>query len=186
MIHKNRWIVDLSMLTSVGMRQLREDPALLLLQATRRLPLRIRSKYIPQHYQGRLGAWCAHLSGHPEKAKLLLSKSGKSAGVLASQLGIEPDPKDRKNQARVAAATGELTQACSLVPETPIAARAASELRILSPRFKLRDLPHSQLPQSATTTRVAMLLTNSLPHTQSGYTQRAQLYYENLNSKESM
>lgn len=171
-----RWVTDVALLTKVAWHQFREDPAWLFVQGARQAPARVRRRLRPgpTTRPGVISSLRAVLADKPEQARELVVGHEARAGFLRTQLGLEAPAGDRVGLARVAAVRGELSEAVAVGAGTPVARRAASELRLLSPGFQLSPRPSPQRPRqsSGIHRRVAMILNNSLPHTQSGYAQR--------------
>lgn len=177
---RRRWLADANLLAGVSLRQLREDPAWLAVQVARQFPARWRRVVRPtaETRPGLLGTLRAVLADTPREAPRLATGHEYKMRWLGTQVGMEPKPGDRTAVARTAYVKGALSEAAGVGRGTRVGLRAASELRLLQPGFRLDATP--QPPAPATTSRperplrVAMLLNNSLPHVQSGYAHRSQ------------
>ncbi|WP_170957906.1 glycosyltransferase [Brachybacterium timonense] len=176
-----------------------DDPALLVMQVSRRMPFRARvlagrvlhgaaRRIAAGHGLAALGAFMA---GDRSAALGLVEESGghdrsRLCGEVAVLLGrmdlVGPQDPPRI-RARAAWARGQMSEAVAILDaaglgESTYAQRLRSELRILEPGFVL-DLPprRNALPVRSEAdgpgVRVLHLLTNSLPHTQSGYSLRS-------------
>lgn len=169
-----RWVADLALAADTSIRGLVEDPLHLAVQAARRLGL----VSAPHHSaQGLLAAYRWYLSDHPEQARHALGLLGEQAGWrrklarrLAVQLGAlradETDPA--RLRAQDLSQVGALSAASEIAPTgSRLAARLASELALLRPEPRPCNATNGK-PDSA-----LFLLTNSLPHTRSGYTIRS-------------
>lgn len=180
-----------------------DDPALLAVQASRKLPFRPRmvlggvlartTTMFPA-----LGALGSLLSGHGDVAEQVLQELGaekmrrpsRLAGELAILIGrvdlVSADAA-APTAARAKWALGDLSGAIGTLDAAGLAnsryaRRLASEYQLLQPGYRL-SLPAGEhrrnvraepgSADSGQVLRVLHLLTNSLPHTQSGYSLRS-------------
>lgn len=178
---------------SVAARGLREDPLLFAVQVSRRLPGGVRTlaaralaltpgpvgRALAAWWQDRPGAVVAVLSGVGRPSRL--------AGELAVQVGrpdllpqVCPRPTPAL-RARAAHAVGDLSGAVAVAPRA-LAERYAGERAVLrgEARPVVRPVVQPAVRPAGRATasggegvRVVHLLTNSLPHTQSGYALRS-------------
>lgn len=191
-------------LTRTLIEHLGDDPVLLAMQVSRRLPARRRrlAGALLMWVAGRVGpvasgaqALGAVMAGDIRKAEVCARRalSGPSPSRLAAEVMVEigrPDllPPDAGavTRARAAWSRGDLSGALAVLVaaglgERPLARRLRSERDLLSPGRRpghpnTIDVPDG--PTDVGTTdqgpvRVLQILTNSLPHTQSGYTLRS-------------
>lgn len=171
--------------STVG-RNLVDDPLGFALLVGRRFGSRKRG-VLSRTETGLVGALGAYLADRPEVAARALRsrRPGRATPLdrIAARLAVavgdaEAIPPRLRDDARVrsdqAWTRGELTQAVAALgdADSVVARRRRSELALLQPGFRLQvDIR----PQGAAveTTRVLHILTNSKPHTQSGYTARS-------------
>lgn len=180
-------VEDLRLLATTGWRMLREDPTWLGVQAARRfLPEGARTWAAARGGDGILSALGAFIGDQPDKTAELLRRRGvtgerpgdRVAARLAVQVGA-PDALGPRAAAlpEVAAALaterGDLSGALRvLVGSRGAAARKArGEWRLLQPGFRL-PAPEVAWAGPGPGVRVLHVLTNSVPHTRSGYTSR--------------
>lgn len=188
-----------SLLADTAWRHLAEDPLLLAVQSSRRLPARVRttasSALSWRAGEGSLRAALARfLADQPQAARTALDRlspaaaGSRLAAELAVQLGVDPSdlpvpPSGRQvpaaTAARLAWSRGDLTAAISVLEGVPSAraqcARLRAELALMSPGFRLpMPVPSAAWhgPAGGAQPRVLHVLTNSFPHTQSGYAVR--------------
>lgn len=179
--------VALGASTAAGM--LREDPLLLVVQASRRLPARVTSRMArvaargarPGSVRAVAGAW---LAGHRDRAAEQLTTARPRGSIgrrLLGELAVELDQPERvrglraTTRARAAWRAGDLHTAVSgaeAAGATRLADRYTAELATLSPDFVLPVRRRRPAPRPAGPAALH-LLTNSLPHTTSGYTLRS-------------
>ncbi|GLI30080.1 glycosyltransferase WbuB [Brachybacterium conglomeratum] len=172
-----------------------DDPALFVMQVSRRLPLRMRVSvgrslfHLGSRLHGgagvaALGAVMAgengraesQLTGHPAPGSRLRSE----VAVLLGRPDLVPSSAPAATRARAAWSLGDLEGAVQLLDAagsgtTTQARRLRSELAMLTPGFRLakrRQSGAAPVPGPEERVRVLHLLTNSLPHTQSGYSLR--------------
>lgn len=178
---------DVFLLGSAGLRMAQEDPVWLGVQATRRLLPSWRARLTPKEDRtGLLAALGAFVADQPERAAELLLERGVSgrrlgdavAARVAIQLGVpealSPDVLATPAvQAALAQQCGGLSHAVALYEgdRGAAAVKVRSELRMLQPGYRL-PVPHVLWEGPAAGSRVLHILTNSLPHTRSGYTSR--------------
>lgn len=213
-----------SLLVDTAWRHLAEDPLLLAVQSSRRLPSRARSAasaLLAWHASDGAvrGAVAEFLADRPAQARDALchavprtSAAKRLAAELAIQLGSDPEslpyvtgtnagtPRALSVQslspstaaaraaapalpaatrARLAWSRGDLTGAIAALDGVPSAraqrARLHSELAMMSEGFRLpvpEPSPSWRGPARGEHPRVLHVLTNSFPHTQSGYAVR--------------
>lgn len=173
-----RWLSDAKLLAGVVWQHFREDPAWVLLQGARQLPRKLQSRLAPapDAKPGVISATLAVAADRPDLARTLIKGHEHRAGFLRTQLGIDAPATNRISLARVAAVRGDLSQAAALGFGHAVARRASSELRMLTPGFRLSPpvalQPTQRQGSSDRPHRVAMILNNSLPYMHSGYAQR--------------
>lgn len=181
------------LLLRAGMQHVVDDPALLAVQVSRRLPMaaRLRAGRVVRA-AGRalpagdgVEALGAVMLGDLDAAQELVadgerpSRLRDEVAVLISRqdlLGADASPRTR---ARAAWTRGDLDEAVEILVSAGLgsgiyARRLRSELRLLAPGYRLPVSAHP-VPRGAEDDgglRVLHLLTNSLPHTQSGYSLR--------------
>ena len=183
--------------TAAGM--LREDPLLLVVQVSRRLPRRLtrgvsaalRAGAPDRRVRAVAGHW---LAGHRREAAALLPEArprGPLGRRLLAELAVElevpaPGRTTGRTTARAAWRAGDLHRAAVLAESAgarDLADRYAAELATLDPahavpptaharRVRLRHPDRSARPTPAEPAAFH-LLTNSLPHTHSGYALRS-------------
>lgn len=186
---------NLRLLSQAGLYHLVDDPALLALQLSRRLPMLVRIRVggalrrlgdrIPRG-KG-VAALGAVMAGDSVGAESLLALS-EPRGRLRNEVAVMVDREDLVDPhapsivlARAAWARGELHRAIEILERSDrgsslYARRLRSELRLLQPGYRIPVSPHpvqeARGPAKGEQLRVMHLLTNSLPHTQSGYSLR--------------
>lgn len=111
------------------------------------------------------------------------SRLAGEVAILLDRLDLIPVEAPAATHARAAWSRGDLEQALKILVEggasaSRYARRLRSELQLLQPGFRLPALSHEQLTDRESLpvggpVRVLHLLTNSLPHTQSGYSLRS-------------
>lgn len=183
------------LLATSAAQHLVDDPALLILQISRRLPMTLRAKVgtalivLGGAVPGGTGtaALGAFMAGATQRAEdLLTAEQGSSSrlfsevAVLLDRADLVPSDAPASTRARAAWASGDLSAAVQLLEtagrgETAQGRRLRNELRLLGEGFRLSAPP---TPSDFTAAgadeplRVLHLVTNSLPHTQSGYALR--------------
>lgn len=187
------------LLATAALQHLADDPALLAIQVSRRLP------FGPRMAVGRtlekagtalpaLGALGSVMAGRDANAESAVmranARSGRSASRLAGEVAILLDRVDlvpksapAATHARAAWSRGGMSEALRILERagednTRYARRLRSEAQLLRPGFRLVALssksPVRKIgPDADEPMRVLHLLTNSLPHTQSGYSLRS-------------
>ncbi|MDO4783507.1 MAG: glycosyltransferase family 4 protein [Propionibacteriaceae bacterium] len=169
-----RRLTDVVLALDTSVRGLMEDPLHFAVQVARRLKL---VGPPGRHHDGLLAAYRWFLADQPDQARDALSGMSQATGWrrrlarrLAVQLGMfraeANDPP--RLRAQDLAQAGALSAAADAAPPgSRLAARLASERAVLAPAAQ-RSRGHRGHPSSA-----LFLLTNSLPHTRSGYTVRS-------------
>lgn len=188
------------LLATAALQHLADDPALLAIQVSRRLP------FGPRMAVGRtlekagtalpaLGALGSVMAGRDAAAKSSLEQSSadqryrasRVAGevaILLDRIDLLPTDASATTRARAAWSRGELSVAVRILEASGAhgsryARRLRSELQLLQPGFRLptgvrrQSAAHGTSAAVEGSVRVLHLLTNSLPHTQSGYSLRS-------------
>jgi D-inositol-3-phosphate glycosyltransferase len=187
-----RVVRNLGLLAGVAWRHAQDDPALLAVQAMRRLPIGIRGRsaqLLQRHGpSGAVQALGFFLADRSDDARALLvgarSRTGidrRLAAELSVQLGQEPPVGARPSTAaRAQWSQGHLTEALAILSAAPGPAavrqhaRLAADRRIMTPGFAIRAASAPvAVPAASDGPRVLHLLTNSLPKTTSGYALRS-------------
>ncbi|HLR44177.1 MAG TPA: glycosyltransferase [Brevibacterium sp.] len=174
-----------------------DDPALLVVQVTRRLPLAVRlragrvlrlgSSLLPGgRAAAALGAFMAGDRRDAEEMLLAGTRDGGSrlrgeVAVLLGRSDLVPPNAPAETRARAAWSVGDASEAVRILDSagrgaTTQARRLRSELAMLTSGFRLtarREPGPTPERQEGEALRVLHLLTNSLPHTQSGYSLRS-------------
>lgn len=194
-----RIVRNASLLAQSVLQHSVDDPALLLIQASRRLPFRARRiighafRFTGMLAPGGIGiqALGAEMTGDTALATYCAERA--AAGTITSRLAAEvavmvdrPDLVPTKVpvviRARAAWSQGRLDDAIQMLDDegaahTRYAARLRSELVLLETqhRIQVSALPQLVEPADDRADRrnVVFILTNSLPHTYSGYTLRS-------------
>ncbi|WP_131105989.1 glycosyltransferase [Ornithinimicrobium sufpigmenti] len=160
----------------------RDDLAWLTVQAGRRLPTGVRSRlgrWATRRPTGVLGVWGELLLDRPEQARQRLAglgTQGALAGTLAVHAGTAPAASaPDAHRARWAWLVGDLDQADRLARQGNLSQRLRG--KVLGDIEALsggpRPLPGARRSwEPGPEPRVLHVLTNSLPHTRSGYTLR--------------
>lgn len=195
------------LLAESAIQHLLDDPALLLIQISRRLPMNFRRRAgmaldsIPSRFPGALGvqALGAVMCGRSAAAEERVAGASDSAqqlGRLGGEVAILLDRPDLVQQsaasttrARAAWARGDVSGAIRILESdgrgrSRYARRLRSERRLLETGQRIDvESDHGtdrlpgpsafQPPVDGESLRVLHLLTNSLPHTQSGYSLRS-------------
>lgn len=175
-------------------QHLLDDPALLAIQVSRRLPMGARRRAGQALQAGGsrlpraegLAALGAFMAGnddaalrHLASARTAGSRTAGEVAVLLDRADLLPDDAPASTRARARWAQGDLTGAVQALDAagrggTAQARRLRSELELLADGRRLRA-PSGQstsTPSKGEALRVLHLITNSLPHTQSGYALR--------------
>jgi glycosyltransferase involved in cell wall biosynthesis len=130
------------------------------------------------------------MNGDLEAARAKLQADGGKSSRLADEVAVMVGRTDLltadaavSTRARAAWAMGDLSGALQTLEDggvgrSPYAERLRSELRLLEPGYLLpvpwqASRPVREIPDQSESIRVLHLLTNSLPHTQSGYSLRS-------------
>ena len=184
------------LLVDAAVQHLRDDPALLVIQISRRLPMAVRTRggrlllgagrRIPR---GRgLAALGAVMAGEAAHAEALVEAGRRSRSRLLGEVAVMLDRMDlvphgapAGTRARAAWARGDLDGALHILETSgrggsAQARRLRSERELLNPETRLAaptPAPPASKRASGGGLRVLHLLTNSLPHTQSGYALRS-------------
>lgn len=185
------------LLVQAGAQHLADDPVLLVIQISRRMPFRVRVRFglLLEHVARvapGLGALGSLMAGHPRIAETVVEGAASKGGAsrLAGEVAVLIDRPDLltprhpvATRARALWARGDLTGAMELMQGSSAAGsryarRLRSEVQLLQPGFQVR---HPELqpsgrreePLLSRSPRVLHILTNSLPHTQSGYSLRS-------------
>lgn len=173
-----------------------DDPALLAVQVSRRLPFAARVRIgrllrsVASALPGSTGAAAlgAFMAGETADAQRRLATAPGSRSTLHAEVSVLLDRPDllsaeapAATRARSAWSRGEMTEAVEILKSagrasTSYARRLHSEMELLRLGHRLtapapHELPASS-PGSGEELRVLHLITNSLPHTQSGYSLR--------------
>lgn len=186
---------NVRLLAVVALQHLLDDPGLLVLQISRRMPLPAR-KYAGYALQrvgnairdgAAIAALGAIISGDTQRAQRLLEGSQGRASrlhaevaVVAGRAELASGRSPASTRARAAWSQGDLSGAVSILEEadrasTAQARRLRSELRLLKEGFRLQSqkrIGGLREPVTEERLRILHFLTNSLPHTQSGYALR--------------
>ena len=192
-----RLLRNARLLLQSGIQHLVDDPALLVVQVSRRLPFstRVRAgtavRAITSRIPGGGGAAAlgAFMAGDVAGAEQLIERSAGSRSRIRGEVAVLLDRFDLvardaspATRARAAWMRGDLSGAVETLERagqshTRYAHRLRSELQLLSPGYRLpvtaRSAPANPPHAEGDRLRVLHLLTNSLPHTQSGYSLRS-------------
>lgn len=196
MISTRRLLRNVQLLADAAAQHLRDDPALLIVQVSRRLPMAVRRR-AGQVLHG-LGsrvpagdgaaALGAFMAGKVATAERTIESAAPTRGRLLNEVAILLDRADlvapdapAATRARAVWAMGAMDRAVEVLEAAGKGAgvqarRYRSELELLSEGFRLA--PAGRPPTTHTRTvqdgrvRVLHIITNSLPHTQSGYALR--------------
>ena len=185
------------LLVQASAQHLADDPVLFAVQVSRRMPfpLRVRFGLLLERVKGAapgLGALGSLMTGHPRAAEAVLEEAARTRGVsrLGGEVAVLLDRPDLltprspvTTRARARWARGDLTGALELLSASPAgtsryARRLRSELQLLQPGYEVcGSAPHRAVgthgPHEERPLRALHILTNSLPHTQSGYSLRS-------------
>lgn len=173
-----------------------DDPALLAVQISRRLPVQVRMRAgrllrtVASSLPGAAGAAAlgAFMAGDAPGAQRLLAQDPQSRSSLHGEVSVLLDRPEllsaeapAMTRARSAWSRGEMSEAVAILDDagqgdSVYARRLRSELELLRPGHRLR-VPAGRRPaprrrRDGEELRVLHLITNSLPHTQSGYSLR--------------
>src|SRR5699024_4102998 len=187
-----------SLLAWTALRHLADDPLLLTVQSARRLPTRWRAPLArvvglgaSRRYRTVRHALAELVADRPTRAITALEEANPRTRLgrrLAAELAVHlgrplPDSAPSGARAREAWSQGDITGAIAAAgsqrPGGVYAARLASERRTMEAGFRLAAPRSHGTPSHDTGTsrtahpRVLHVLTNSLPHTQSGYAIRS-------------
>ncbi|MGY5766402.1 glycosyltransferase [Brachybacterium sp. DNPG3] len=196
----SRSLRNARLLATAALQHLADDPALLAIQVSRRLP------FGPRIAVGRalekagsafpaIGALGSVMAGREEAAEAAIVRANASGrpsrlagevAILLDRTDLVPESAPAPTRARAAWSRGAISTALAVLDEagaqeTRYARRLRSEARLLEPGFRLpvrrvaapaSPAPSGQGPADGEDLRVLHLLTNSLPHTQSGYSLR--------------
>ena len=192
------------LLLQSAVQHLVDDPALFAVQVSRRLPLgtRVRVGTVLQRIAQRVpradgaAALGAFMAGDRHEADRLLRHSSPTSSRMRDEVALLLDRSDLVRadaspvtRARMAWMAGDLSRAVEILEQagrgrTRYAERLQSELRLLRPghRLSVRELEAvpAPMPAEGAPLRVLHLITNSLPHTQSGYSVRTHNILRNL------
>jgi len=185
------------LLVQASAQHLADDPVLFAVQVSRRMPFPLRVRFgsllerVTSAAPG-LGALGSLMAGHPRAAEAALEDVARSRGVsrLAGEVAVLLDRPDLltprspvSTRARARWARGDLTGALELLSASTAgtsryARRLRSEFQLLQPGYEVcGSAPHRAVgthdPHEERPLRVLHILTNSLPHTQSGYSLRS-------------
>lgn len=190
---------NVSILVTTAARHAHDDPALLAVQVVRRLPRTLRDRaaaaslLVTQGRSPSTRAAAAFLADDDAAARRLLEAgprppgrvSGRVHDELAAQLGLAPG-HGRLAGARAAWNRGDLHAATTLLEqprhraERHLLTQLGSQGRLLGAGHRLPAPQHAHVrvdrvigARGGHEHRPVHLLTNSLPHTQSGYTLRS-------------
>lgn len=186
---------NVRLLLQAGLYHFSDDPALLAVQVSRRLPMALRVS--AGHALRSLDRWMPRWRGVASLGSVMVgdidgaerrlaelrpgSRLGDEVAVMVGREDlIDPDASPVV-RARSAWSRGDLHAAVEILESAGrgsslYAQRLRSDLRLLSPGYRLAVTPHAvdetSGPSPGEQMRVLHLLTNSLPHTQSGYSLR--------------
>lgn len=195
-----RLVRNLRLLTQAVTQHLRDDPALLMIQASRRLPFAARVRIgrllessgsvtpaigaLGSVMAGRVGAAEKTLARSTSSPHRLTTRVAGEVAILLDRMDLVPPGTSATTRARAAWSRGELGEAVHILEasdahDSRYARRLRSEVKLLQPGSRLPTeglRPHDARGASLAgegPVRVLHLLTNSLPHTQSGYSLRS-------------
>lgn len=190
---------NISVLAQAAAQHLLDDPAMLAIQVSRKLPFSARvclgrALEVSRPVAPAVSALGSFMAGRgavaAESLELVNSHPGRRSSRVAGEVAILLDrfdliPADAPvtTRARAAWSRGDLSGALDILESggaggSRYARRLRSELQLLQPGFRLPVGPRHQAEMQAESPedgplRVLHLLTNSLPHTQSGYSLRS-------------
>lgn len=187
------------LLATAALQHLIDDPALLVIQVSRRLPLGPRvamgralemiGPLAPA--VGGVGSVMAGRDAHAERAveqanlrsRGSMSRLAGEVAILVDRVDLIPPSAPAVTRARAAWSRGGMSEALIILEDagqgdSRFARRLRSELQLLQPGFRLSAPVDTNAPvlggrHDRQPLRVLHLLTNSLPHTQSGYSLRS-------------
>lgn len=182
------------LLVQAAAQHLLDDPALLAIQVSRRLPMRAR-RQIGHGLRSAAARWPrgdgvaalgAFMAGDEATALKHLTVAGAEGSRTAGEVAVLMDRADllpasapASTRARALWAEGDLSGAVDVLDAAgregaPQARRLRSELELLGDGHRLHTpcLGDQDFSPQGETLRVLHLITNSLPHTQSGYALR--------------
>jgi len=186
------------LLMQASAQHLADDPVLFAVQVSRRMPFPVRVKLglLLEQATGvapGLGAMGSLMAGHHQAAEDALEDAASAHGSsrLAGEVAVLLDRPDLltplspvTTRARALWTRGDLSGAVELLErseaaDSRYARRLRSEVRLLRPGYRVcppgRDFSaRTADPRDGRSLRVLHILTNSLPHTQSGYSLRSQ------------
>lgn len=187
------------LLATAALQHLVDDPALLAIQVSRRLPFgpRMAVGRTLEHIGAAvpaIGAFGSVMTGrdaHAEQAveranarsEHLMPRLAGEVAILLDRVDLIPPSAPAATRARAAWSRGGMSDALNILEDagqrdSRYARRLRSELQLLQPDFRLPVPAHALVSATAERhddepLRVLHLLTNSLPHTQSGYSLRS-------------
>lgn len=174
-----------------------DDPALLAVQVSRRLPFSVRVgagralRAVAEVLPGGQGAAAlgAYMAGDTIAARELITGKSDSRSRMRGEVVVLLERFDLLSaqlapatRARAAWTRGNLSEAVEILDsagqgDSRYGRRLRSELQLLRPGYQLplpaMKAPEGYSPVEGESLRVLHLLTNSLPHTQSGYSLRS-------------
>lgn len=184
-------------LAQSALQHLADDPALLAVQVSRRLPfaLRVRAgralRAVAERVPGcsGLAALGAFMAGDLQGAQSLVSSPSNAGSRMRGEVAVLLGREDlvdasapARTRARAAWSRGDMSGAVKILADAGLsesiyAKRLRSELALLTPGHRIRltgtmPVRRYELPAQGERLRVLHLITNSLPHTQSGYSLR--------------
>lgn len=185
------------LLVSAGWQHLLDDPTMLAVQISRRLPLYLRPRVgrvvraVGQVFPAGAGieALGAFMAGETNQAVEILSERPGArsrlfgeVAILLDRMDLIPEGSSAPTRARAAWSRGDLSGAVRILEDAGLGStvqcrRLRSETRLLRGGFRLpaqaQSIPRVPLDDDFDEPlRVLHLVTNSLPHTQSGYALR--------------
>ncbi|QHO91399.1 glycosyl transferase family 1 [Actinomyces sp. 432] len=196
MVPEAQRIRNIRLLIDSTSRLLAEDPLLLAVQSARRLPPGARGRMAraagagarPGSLRLALGEFLADRPAQAERALAAAVPRSPAGRRLAAELSVQlgrlhPDAAAQLPptlRSRDYWSRGQLHDAVAVLDGVPEArarrARLRSQLAVMSPGFTLPRVtrsPRWEEPARSGPTRVLHVLTNSFPHTQSGYAVRS-------------
>lgn len=192
-----RLLRNVRLVVDAAAQHLHDDPALLAIQISRRLPMAVRRRAgqvlhgIGIRLPGGAGAAAlgAVMAGEIPRAEALLEAAAPTRARLLNEVAVLLDRTDlipprapAATRARAVWAMGDMDGAIALLETSGLggsvqADRYRSELELLGERFRLETAAAGAVHAPVRTVRdgrfrVLHIITNSLPHTQSGYALR--------------
>lgn len=196
MLSPRRVALNVRLLLQSALQHAVDDPALLVVQVSRRLPFKVRVhagralREVASSVPGGTGAAAlgAFMAGDVRDAQNRLAADPHSNSTMQAEVSVLLDRPEllsseapAATRARSACSRGELREALEILDAegrggSAYAHRLRSELQLLRPGYRLAT-PSVPLLASAPRhegeqLRVLHLITNSLPYTQSGYSLR--------------